>query len=229
MNVKGMYDGDRLEEAVQVTKDMMPENGTVLCLSLCGSRAFGWGNGYDYDVHGIFHAEDFWGWCHSGQRYDLNMYNMIGKVQREVNRQHFSFFMNMSNPFYLDDRLHYDDMMDLMSNQMLGGKVEWEVTRFENQKNPRSALHTYRVCMQCLNYLETGIIEIDARELAEKYGYDYFFEVADIYMGKCSGFDYDKAEHDLYELKKEFLSKNYEKNKDDGKIQEWIDGVINEF
>jgi len=49
---------DIVNESLKQCKEINPDL-KVLVLSLTGSRAFGWGAGKDYDIHGVFAKEGY--------------------------------------------------------------------------------------------------------------------------------------------------------------------------
>jgi len=238
MNIVGCYDEEKIEESIEYTKKMMPQNGTLLLLSLTGSRAFGWGGDvYDYDIHGIFYAEQFWGWCHDAKKYDLNMYNLKEKVVREISRAHFSFFINISNPYYIHEDFDYEGLMDYTTDIMVKDHPKNEFNRFQHRSNVRSSLHCYREILQSIHYLEKGEIVTNINELTEIYNVKFFEEMANLYKNRVNHYDeLDKVEEELKKLLDKFNKYKIE----DGRGREfyrqrrkeakqWVGDVINDI
>jgi len=236
MNIVGTYEEEELEKSIEYTKEMIPDDGELILLNLTGSRAYGWGKGYDYDIHGIFYADNFWGWCHDAEEYDLNMYNLEEKVIRELTRGHMSFFINMSNPYYIHDDFDYNGMMDFTTKEMVKNSPSSEFSRFQLQKDARSSLHCYRVILQSIHYLEEEEIVVDIHKLANKYDVQYFEEMAEIYQDRDkTKDDLDYVENELkglldrfkeYEVPS-FERKKYRERRDEAK--EWVKGAINDI
>lgn len=199
------------EEVLKVVRDRIPERATILFLSLTGSRAFGWGStNQDYDVHGVVACENYWDWMHIGiSKFDTNIYE-LQHVMFDIDRQHFEIFQNFSNAFYKDDRFDYDGMLGfctLTGIKYMDGDIQSQIHRWKYDRAARTALHSYRILMVPLNFIETRKFELDIFKLNEKYNLTQLENLREEYITHRVRSNIDKIQeeldglHDMYKEK----------------------------
>ncbi len=164
----------------------------------------------DYDVHGIFSCEGYWDWVHLGKNgYDINLYELTHTLF-DIKYQHFTIFMNFSNPFFLHPKFDYKGFMSfcgLLAVKRKVGDMTNQIKRFHYDKSPRTALHAYRIPMVCLHHAETGNMERNIFKLNEKYGFTQLTKLKQVYNRKGGSFDVEQVNKDLAYLQNLFNEK----------------------
>jgi predicted nucleotidyltransferase len=166
-------EGEKKKRVIKLIKERLPKNGRILVLSLSGSRAFGWADErYDYDIYGIFAAKNYWDYVHSGkEEFDINLYE-LDHVLSEIQYQHFEFFMNISNPFYIHPGFDFRGLMSFCTIEAVRqkrGDILRQIKEFEITKNPRAALHAYRILMVPIYFLKRKKFELNVYKINRIY------------------------------------------------------------
>jgi predicted nucleotidyltransferase len=226
--IEGM-DEKIAKRVIEKIKMKLPSEGRILVLSLTGSRAFGWGGeGYDYDVHGIFVAKNYWEYVHTGEEgFDINLWE-FSQIWPLIEEQSFEAFMNFSNPFYIHPKFDYRGFMRLCTAEAVKRKrydIEHQVREFEATKNPRAALHSYRILMVPIYFLKKKKFELNIFKINNKYY--HFKEIEKLkaaYTRGEKGWNFKRVKKDLARLKKEYdrLCKKKEEKLDLEKAQKWF-------
>jgi hypothetical protein len=199
------------QEIQSIITQCLPSNAKILFLSLTGSRAFGWASDtQDYDVHGVFFSDGYWDWVHNGkQGYDINLYE-FSHIASDIRNQHFEQFMNWSNPFYIDPKFDHSRLMQFCTTDAVKQKqadIDAQINRLKFDKSPRTALHTYRILMVPLSFLENQKFQLDLFKINEKYGFQQLSKLKDAYNGRNYTFDIAQVTQDIDYLLNEFKQK----------------------
>jgi hypothetical protein len=153
----------------------LPQAAEICVASYTGSRMFGWGGAhYDIDVKGIFACKNWWGTVHIGTGgCDINMEELEHAVRRATGM--WTFFEDLSNPFYIHPDFDYDTMMSFCTAQNVKnhlGTIKMQKDRLITfPEAVRVALHAYRLLMTPIYFLKTGKINVNTIEVNEE---DYF-------------------------------------------------------
>lgn len=240
MNVTGFYSEEKLEESRRLAQRILPPGAEVLFLSLTGSRAFGWADDrYDYDIHGVFRhpggsceGGGYWDHVHAGlSGIDLNLWE-LDHAFMDIRMQHFSFFQNMSNPFYVRGGFDHKGMMGLCTLRAVKGKasdVKIQIYRFKESGDPRSALHSYRILLVPINFIERGEMELDVMKLSERYGVGMPPKLRECYIhGGNVGDLLPTTYRELDRLHERFTSliEGVDAELDNKKLEEWRKNVV---
>ena len=223
-----------LKELLGLIDVRLPNNGQVLCLSLTGSRAFGWASeNMDYDIHGIFAAKDAWDWVHYGCEggFDINLYELKYIFTHYPNYLYFEFFQNIANPVYLNPKFDYQGLMSFCSPNYCYEPIS-EINGLESCFTPRAALHCYRVLMVPIHFLQTRTFELDIFKLNEKHKFDMLPVIKQAYLAGIErqgrvleNYEKEKIREDLAKLLEQFREMK-EKLKDEKidteKAEKWI-------
>lgn len=220
------------KQILDVVNDRLPDNGKILCLSLTGSRAFGWANErMDYDIHGMFVCKNYWDWvCYGEKGLDINLYELEYLFTRLPKYLSFEFFQNISNPIYLNPEFDYYELMSLCAPTLCYEPTR-EIKALEADFHPRAALHCYRVLMVPIHFLKTRTFELNIFKINEDYKFEMLPLLKWAYLSSIEGrgraFE-DKEEkiikQDLEKLLKEFrvLKENFRDEKiDTEKLEKW--------
>jgi len=206
------------KDVIELIQRLLPEGSEILCLSLTGSRAFGWGGKYyDIDVKGVFAFKDWWETLHWGKRlYDINLEELYHAFT-SIERKSWTFYEDLSRPFYLHPDFDYETMYTFCTAENVKqhmATIKMQQKRLEVWKNPRTALHCYRLLLVPLNFLRTGVIEIDVLKINEEFGYEELSAIAEAYKERRSyDVKWDNVYKDLDELMK-MLESELEERKD---------------
>lgn len=224
-----------VNSAIEIIKGILPSDSRLLVLSLTGSRAFGWASSnMDYDVHGVYYASNYWDWVHLGKsRFDINLHE-LSHIVTDLKYQHFEVMMNLSNPVYVDPDFDYDGMYRLLRPVSVLYKrhdVKNEISKFRNDRCPRTALHAFRQMMVCLNFINTGKFVLDVFRLKDQYGITVLESLRDAYL-RYTQFDYDKTINELESLYSVFestVSKIDDTRVDEKDIYKWYFDVLSRY
>jgi hypothetical protein len=209
--------------------------GRILCLSLTGSRAFGWAKeNYDYDVHGIFAKKGYWDWVHSGERgFDINLWE-LNHIYWDIYYQHFEIFMNISNPFYLDPDFDYKGLFSFVTRKAAKrciGDILRQINNLRIDRSPRTALHCYRILMVPIHYLRKGEFKLNVFELNEKYGFEQLEKAREAYT-KGGEWDIDQVFSDIEKLLDEYYQLSKEESDLPDRIEEakvWLERMKEKY
>lgn len=215
-------------------KRKFPKRVKILLLSLTGSRAFGWANeNYDYDIHGLFYAKNYWGYCHSGEMgWDINLYEFSKFFNYLIwGYQSFEGFMNLSNPFYLDKDFDFKGFLKLCTPEQvkaIEGDIERQIREFETTGNPRAGLHAYRILMVPIFYLRTGKFQLNVFKINKRYKFKQLEKLKRSYIKREGEFNFKEVMRDLKKLKREYesLLKVKKKKLDKEKAKKWYEKII---
>ena len=156
----------------EINKALYGESkGKILCLSLTGSRAFGWGGDItDYDIHGIFAKKDYWDWVHIGREgLDINLRELDYISSHFPKYFSFEFFQNtLGNPIYLDSQFDYNGLSSLCNASFCYPNTV-ETKRLRLDFNPRAALHCYRGLMVQIYFLKNRKFELNIFKINKQY------------------------------------------------------------
>jgi predicted nucleotidyltransferase len=222
------------ERVLQLIKSRLPNYSEVLVLSLTGSRAFGWGDErYDYDVHGIFAAKDYWDYVHLGKEgFDINLWE-LGHVWSDIYYQHFEFFMNLSNPFYIHPKFNFKSLMNFCKTQAVHNIKEdilRQIHEFEITRSPRSALHSYRMLMIAIHFLKTKRFILNIYELNKKYKFVQLEKLKQAYI-QGGEWEVKEVKNNLNHLLKEYyrLCRGKKEEPDIKKAEQWLERMKRTF
>lgn len=227
---------EALKELFRLVNDRLPTNGKILCLSLTGSRAFGWANErLDYDIHGLFAAKNAWDWVHyggdDGFGFDINLYELEYIFGHYPNYLSFEFFQNIiGNPVYLNPKFDYQGLISLCSPNLCFEPI-YEISGLEDRFTPRAALHCYRVLMVQIHFLETRTFELNIFKLNEKHKLEMLPVLKQAYWDRIESqgrtleeLEKEKIRQDLAKLLEQFkgLKEKFKDEKTDiEKIEKW--------
>jgi predicted nucleotidyltransferase len=232
--LKGL-DRGKAERAIELIKEKLPKNGKILVLSLTGSRAFGWADErYDYDIHGIFAAKNYWDYVHSGKEgFDINIWE-LDHVWSDIYYQHFEFFMNISNPFYIHPKFDFKGLMKFCTIEAVKqkrGDILRQIHDFEITKSPRAALHAYRILMVPIYFLKRRKFELNVFKINRAYKFKQLEKLKNAYTRGVEGWNEKEVKRDLDRLLKEYdgLCQRKEEKLDMKKIEDWIAKMKKKF
>jgi len=194
--------------AYNIVKEILPERGKILCLSLTGSRAFGWGSKYyDIDVRGIIACKDYWDTMHVGKdHFDINIEELT-HVFGSVEYRYWCLFEDLSNPFYIDPDFDYQGLMSLCTAENVKRSlysIDVQLKRLEVFKTIRTALHCYRVLMVPLHFLRTGKIVTNVLKINEEYNFSQLKRMSDLYKErKTASINWNEVHKNLSDLRSE--------------------------
>ena len=194
------------ENILKIIRDLLPQNGTILCLSFTGSRAFGWASeNYDIDIRGVVACKDWWNYVHWGRHlYDINVDEMWA-IFKGI--KSWSLFANLCNAFYVDPDFDYKEFMSLCSSENTRdnlGNIVYQKQKLEYDKSPRTGLHTYREIMAPLHFLKTRKVEIDLMEINKVYGLEEIYKMRDVYSRHSNDvINWEKVKEDIKNLEEE--------------------------
>ena len=210
----------------------------ILLLSLTGSRAFGWGGRYyDWDIHGIFHAENFFDYIHSGKEgMDLNLWD-ISNIFIKIERKHWTVFEDLSNPIFVSKIFDHEEFLSLGSAENVKihmPTIENEFLRALRLKNIRQALHGYRLLLEPLYFLKTRKIETYIPKVNDEiFGSKIFMEMCKAYSERKNiPVDWNKVKEEyeiLYEMLKELLAKRLDDPSwlfDEARYRRWKEKLL---
>jgi len=189
-----------------LVQQILGRNGVLLCLSLSGSRAFGWaGKNFDYDVYGIYYKPNYWDWVHLGKgMFDINLYS-LDRAWLDIYYQHFEFFQNISNVFYLHPYFDFEGMIMLASEKIANRyTILMQYQRLELHKTPRTALHCYRIPLIMINWMVTNRWKLNVLELAKQYNLKYVEPLKEAYIDRKSFTNWEGVDAELKYLLSSF-------------------------
>jgi predicted nucleotidyltransferase len=226
---------EKAEEAFKLIQKKLAKKGEILVLSLTGSRAFGWANeNYDYDIHGIFAAKNYWGYVHSGEEgFDINLYE-LWHVLRDIQYQSFEFFMNISNPFYINPKFDFKGLMKFCTIEAIRqkrGDILRQIQEFETFKNPRAALHSYRILMVPIYFLKRKKFELNIYKINRAYKFKQLEKLKIAYTQGKEGWSEKEVKKDLDRLLKEYdrLCQKKGEKLDMKKAESWLEKIKKGF
>jgi predicted nucleotidyltransferase len=232
--LKGL-EKEKAIRVIELIKRRLPKNGKILVLSLTGSRAFGWANeNYDYDIHGVFAAKNYWDYVHSGEEgFDINLYE-FGHTLQDIQYQHFEFFMNISNPFYIHPKFDLKKLMRFCTIEGVKqkrGDILRQVQEFETFKNPRAALHSYRILMVPIYFLKKGKFELNVYKLNKSYKFKQLEKLKIAYTQGKGEWSEKEVKRDLNRLLKEYdrLCQKKGEKLDMEKTKKWLIDIQEKF
>lgn len=180
--------GPKVKELI---KSLIPDDAHILVLSFTGSRMFGWGGEhYDIDVRGIVGAKNWWSDAHHGERlYDVTIENLLHAMRRASS--YWTFFEDISNPFYIHPDFEYDEMMTFCTAQNVKnhmGTIRYQRAQLNTYQAVRTALHTYRLLMTPLYFLKEGKINVNMLEVNKEpeFGFKQLEWLKDVYLHRIS-------------------------------------------
>ena len=207
------FEEEDQHKAVEVAKDMLPDEAEILLLSFTGGRAFGWGGTHhDLDIHGFFaHDEDWFYKCHSNTRgFDMTLVNAVSVEEPKLRWGRWKQYYDKSNPFYTHEKFDFEkDFINKCKPEYIQHifphDLELQFSRMDVNFSTRSALHTYKEMMIPLYYLETGVIESDVIGIInehEAFGYEELSKCGEKYKTRDGSIQIDEQEvrNELEEL-----------------------------
>jgi predicted nucleotidyltransferase len=228
-------EGEKKKRVIKLIKERLPKNGRILVLSLSGSRAFGWADErYDYDIYGIFAAKNYWDYVHSGkEEFDINLYE-LDHVLSEIQYQHFEFFMNISNPFYIHPGLDFKGLMSFCTIEAVRqkrGDILRQIKEFEITKNPRAALHAYRILMVPIYFLKRKKFELNVYKINRIYKFKQLEKLKIAYIRGGGEWSEKEVKKDLARLLKEYdrLCQKKGRKLDIKKAEKWQEKMKEKF
>ena len=226
---------EKAEKVFKLIQQKLPKNGKILVLSLTGSRAFGWANeNYDYDIHGIFAAKNYWGYVHNGEEgFDINLYE-LGHALRDIQYQSFEFFMNISNPFYINPKFDFKGLIRFCTIEAVRqkrGDILRQIQEFEISKNPRAVLHAYRILMVSIYFLKRKKFELNIYKINRAYKFKQLEKLKIAYIQREEGWSEKEVKRDLNRLLKEYDRLCQEKGEklDTKKAESWLAKMRTKF
>jgi predicted nucleotidyltransferase len=228
-------DKRKAERVVELIKEKLPKNGKILVLSLTGSRAFGWAaENYDYDIHGIFAAKNYWDYVHSGEEvFDINLYE-LDHLLRDIKYQSAEFFMNISHPFYIHPKFDFKGLMKFCTTETVKRMREhilMQIRQFEITKSPRAALHAYRVLMVPIYFLKRKKFELNVYKINKTYKFKQLEKLKNAYTKGVEGWNEKEVKRDLNRLLKEYdrLCQKKEEKLNMKKVEDWLAKMKKKF
>lgn len=155
----------------------------IAYLAYTGSRVFGWGGErYDIDVRGAVARKNWWTSAHHGERlYDMTIIRL--EKTFKMLTSYWTIYEDSVNDFYVDPEFDHDGMISFCSAENVRNHLHTmrlQANQLNFAKNPRTALHSYRLYICPIHFLRTGEVKTNAMELNESYD-DFGFEQ----MRKC--------------------------------------------
>ena len=233
--IKGM-DGTTAKRVIEIIKKKLPPGGQILVLSLTGSRAFGWANEhYDYDIHGIFAAKNYWDYVHGGEEeFDINIWE-LSHLWSDIYYQHFEFFMNISNPFFIHQKFDYKRLMRFCKIEAVKQKrpdILRQIQEFEITKLPRAALHAYRILMVPIYFLKRKKFELNVFKINKIYKFKQLEKLKIAYLQGGEDWNEKEVKRDLNYLLKEYdrlCQKKKEEKLDIKEAEKWLEKMKKKF
>jgi predicted nucleotidyltransferase len=226
---------EKAKRVIELIKGGLPASGKILVLSLTGSRAFGWANeNYDYDIHGVFAAKNYWDYVHSGREgFDINIWE-LDHLWSDIYYQHFEFFMNISNPFYVHPKFDFKGLMKFCTIEGVKqkrGDILRQIKEFEITNNPRAALHAYRILMVPIYFLKKKKFELNIFKINRFYKFKQLEKLKIAYTQGKEGWSEKEVEKDLTRLLKEYdkLCSKKEEKLDMKKAEDWLAKMKKKF
>lgn len=209
------------KKAVEVAKDLIPDDAELVLLSFTGGRAFGWGGEHhDIDIHGMFAYDKEWFFkCHSNTRgFDMTLQNVYNSNSPELRWGRWKQYYDKSNPIYTHEDFDFEeDFIDQCKPEYVQNVFPYDLNlqfaRCDINFNTRSSLHTYKEMMIPLYYLITGEIESDIVNVInehQEFRYEELSKCAEKYKHRESSVDINdnkvREEHEeLYHRLREKL------------------------
>jgi len=232
-------------EVVNIIRGIIPSRARILLLSHTGSRAFGWSwYNYDYDIHGLIACDRYWDWMHLGKPpFDINIYEVSHLLDIDLVYRHGEVIMNLSNPFYLDPEFPFKELMrlvtpDFFSEHMLVSQINF----FKTFKQPRAALHAYRLAIVPIHFMKKGRMELNVFKAAKslKLKLRGLVLCRNLYIARhiglnrfsLTGEEYEMVLNELNRLHSMFVEvkkKRSDVKWDEGKYREFRDKVVSTF
>jgi len=225
----------KAKRVIEIIKEKLPKDGKILVLSLTGSRAFGWANeNYDYDIHGTFAAKNYWDYVHSGEEgSDINIWE-LSHIGEDIQHQSFEFLMNISNPFYINPKFDFKGLMKFCTIEAVRqkrGDILRQIQEFEIFKNPRAALHAYRILMVPIYFLKRKKFELNIYKINRAYKFKQLEKLKIAYTQREEGWSEKEVKRDLNRLLKEYDRLCQEKGEklDTKKAESWLAKMRTKF
>ena len=223
------------KKIIKIIQERLPKKAKILCLSLTGSRAFGWaGEHMDYDIHGIFAAKNYWDWVHSGEEgFDINLWE-LKHVWQDIYYHSFEFFMNISNPFYVHPKFDFKRFLKFCTVEAakgVRGDILRQIKDFEITKRSRAALHSYRILMVPIYFLKRKKFELNVFKINRAYKFRQLEKLKIAYTQEGKDWNEKEVKRDLAQLLKEydrFCQKKKEKL-DMEKAKKWFEKIEKKF
>lgn len=173
-------DSNTIEIIVNKIQEMLGPGRPLLLLSLTGSRAFGWaGDDYDYDIHGIFCAQNWFDYVHYGGHIenipiDLNLHSLDHVLYMAFYHPSAETLLNLTEPFWsapgfyeLFERYILANVNKLFFYEFT---VQSELHRLTYNFHSRTALHAYRVLLYPIYWAKTGKLVKNIYRIIEELG-----------------------------------------------------------
>lgn len=193
----------------QLVRDRLPERGEILLLTYTGSRMFGWGGDhYDIDCRGIITCPNWWSDVHHGERlYDCTVENILHALRRVPT--YWTFHEDLSEGFYAHKHFDHKTMKSFCCSKHVEHhlhSIKLQISRLTVQQSVRTALHSYRLLLVPLNFLDTGEVVIDALKVNEEHfdgRYEQLLLLRDRYLYRINHeLDWDVINNDHKKLLK---------------------------
>jgi len=228
-------DKKKAKRAIELIKEKLPKDGKILVLSLTGSRASGWANeNYDYDFHGIFAAKNYWDHVHSGEEgLDIHIFE-LNHLWRDIYCRHFEFFLNISNPFYINPKFDFKRFMKFCTIEAVRQRkrdILRQIQDFEISKSPRIALYSYRILMVPIYFLKRKKFELNIYKINRAYKFKQLEKLKIAYTQRKEGWSEKEVKRDLKCLLKEYdkLCQKKEEKLDTKKAESWLAKMKKKF
>jgi hypothetical protein len=219
----------KIKEAIKITNHCLlaSKKPEILCLSLTGSRAFGWSDEkLDYDIHGLFASKDYWDTVHFGNRYyDINLHELNYTFSRLPRFLSFEFFQNIANPVYIHPKFDLKTFLSFCLPSFCYDPF-MDISKLDKYFLPRTVLHCYRIYLLQIYFMKYRKFELDIFKASEKLKYNFTILpiLKKAYLEKPSGMgrelkpsekktikkDFKKLAHDFDKLKEKYKDEKFD-------------------
>jgi hypothetical protein len=142
--------------------------------------------------------------------------------------------MNVSNPFYVHPKFDFKGLLKFCTIEAVRQKREdilRQIYEFEITKNPRAALHAYRILMVPIFFLKRKKFELNIFKINRVYKFKQLEKLKNAYIQGGGGWNEKEVKRDLNRLLKEYntLCQKKEEKLDIKEAEKWIEKMKEKF
>jgi len=115
--------------------------------------------------------------------------------------------MNISNPFYINPKFDFKGLIRFCTIEAVRqkrGDILRQIQEFEAPKNPRAALHAYRILMVPIYFLKRKKFELNIYKINRAYKFKQLEKLKIAYIQREEGWSEKEVKRDLSRLLKEY-------------------------
>ncbi|PNV80809.1 MAG: hypothetical protein C0179_05120 [Fervidicoccus sp.] len=138
---------------------------------------------------------------------DMNLFSLRHLVEIDLEYRHGEVVINLGNPIYINKRYKelYRYIMDAVDGSFFGERfIRQQIVLAREFRDPRTILHTYRVIILPIHFLEKRFWDLNVFRASERLGIDTenMEKVCMRYRGSGASYDADKVLREIDELAK---------------------------